>query len=85
MVSCMLVRGVMVIVRAITNLRRGLASDMVLHPLHELGCEGSEARMGVSYSIYKLENYSKVSTVYIVGAIPALHREMLVSSSPVVV
>ena len=41
--------------------------DTVLHPLHKSGHEGSEAKMGVSYSIYKLENYSEVSTVYIQG------------------
>ena len=41
--------------------------DAVLRPLHELGHEGSEARTGVSYSIYELENYSEVSTVYIRG------------------
>ena len=42
---------------------------MILHPLHESGCGVSEvsgeARMGVSFSIYELENYSEVSTVYI--------------------
>ena len=43
--------------------------DAILRPLHELGHEFSEAsgevRMGVSYSIYELENYSEVYTVYI--------------------
>ena len=43
--------------------------DAVLHPLHELGRWVSEvsgeARMGVSYSIYELKNYSEVSTAYI--------------------
>ena len=53
----MLVREVMVIVQAITDLQRGLALDAVLHPLHKSGHEGSEARMEVSYSIYELENY----------------------------
>ena len=45
--------------------------DAVLHPLHKLGhwvLEASGgARMGVSYSIYKLKNYSEVSTTYIRG------------------
>ena len=45
--------------------------DAVLHPLYESGHWGSEAsgemRMGVSYSIYELKNYSKVSTTYIRG------------------
>ena len=44
---------------------------MILCPLHELGCGVSEAsreaRTGVSYLIYKLENYSRVSTVDIQG------------------
>ena len=39
--------------------------DAVLRPLHELGRWGSEARVGVSYSIYKLKNYREVSTTYI--------------------
>ena len=45
--------------------------DAVLHPLHELGHGVSEVsgevKMGVSYSIYELKNYSKVSTTYIRG------------------
>ena len=45
--------------------------DIVLCPLHESGCGVSEAsgevKMGVSYSIYELKNYSKVSTTYIRG------------------
>ena len=45
--------------------------DAVLHPLHELGrwvLEASGgARTGVSYLIYKLKNYSEVSTTYIRG------------------
>ena len=43
--------------------------DVVLRPLHELGHWGSEAsgetRVGVSYSIYELTNYSEVCTTYI--------------------
>ena len=43
--------------------------DTVLRPLHELGRWGSEAseetRAGVSYSIYELKSYDKISTVYI--------------------
>ena len=43
--------------------------DAVLCPLHELGRWGSEAsgetRVGVSYSIYELENYHEVYTTYI--------------------
>ena len=43
--------------------------DTVLHLLHELGHgvseAGGEVRMGVSYSIYKLKNYSEVYTTYI--------------------
>ena len=43
--------------------------DAVLHPLHELGRWGSEAsgetRVGVSYLIYELTNYSEVCTTYI--------------------
>ena len=43
--------------------------DVVLRPLLESGhgvSEASgEARMGVSYSIYELENYSEVYTTYI--------------------
>ena len=61
----MLIREVMVIAQAITDLRKGLALDTVLCPLHESGCEGSEARTRVSYSIYELKNYSEVSIVYI--------------------
>ena len=49
--------------------RGDLALDAVLRPLHESGrwvSEASgEARMGVSYSIYELKNYSEVSTAYI--------------------
>ena len=45
--------------------------DAILRPLHELGRGISEvsgeARRGVSYLIYELENYSGVSTVYIQG------------------
>ena len=45
--------------------------DAVLRPLHESGrgvSEASgEARTGVSYSIYELKNYSKVSTTYTRG------------------
>ena len=43
--------------------------DVVLHPLHKSGHGVSEvsgeARTGVSYSIYELENYSEVYTTYI--------------------
>ena len=43
--------------------------DAVLRPLHESGRGVSEASgeagMGVSYSIYELENYSEVYTTYI--------------------
>ena len=43
--------------------------DTILCPLHELGHGFSEAsgdaRTGVSYSIYELENYREVYTVYI--------------------
>ena len=43
--------------------------DAVLRPLHESGRGVSEAsgevKMGVSYSIYKLKNYSEVCTTYI--------------------
>ena len=45
--------------------------DAVLRSLHELGhwvLEASGgARTGVSYLIYKLKNYSEVSTTYIRG------------------
>ena len=41
--------------------------DAVLRPLHKLGRWGSEARVGVSYSIYELKNYREVSTTYIRG------------------
>ena len=41
--------------------------DAVLRPLHKLGRWGSEARVGVSYSIYELKNYKEVSTTYIQG------------------
>ena len=43
--------------------------DVVLRPLHELGCWGSEAsgetRVGVSYLIYELKYYREVCTTYI--------------------
>ena len=43
--------------------------DAVLRPLHKLGRWGSEAsgetRVGVSYLIYELTNYSEVCTTYI--------------------
>ena len=45
--------------------------DAVLCPLHESGHwfseTSGEARVGVSYSIYELKNYSEVSTTYIRG------------------
>ena len=43
--------------------------DVVLRPLHESGRWFSEmsgeVRVGVSYSIYELKNYSEVCTTYI--------------------
>ena len=59
----LVVRGVMAIARAIADLQGRLGLG------HKLGHGVSEAsrgaRTGVSYLIYKLENYSGVPTVYI--------------------
>ena len=59
----------MVITRAITDQQRGLGLGCGLASLARVSHWVSEvsggARVGVSYSIYKLKNYSEVSTAYI--------------------
>ena len=64
-------RGVMAIMRVITDPWVRLALDAVLHPLHGSMSRAMrfqrrvERQKGVSYLIYKLKNYSEVSTTYI--------------------
>ena len=59
----------MVITRVITDQQRGLGLGRGLASHARVGHWVSEAsrgaRVGVSYSIYKLKNYSEVSTAYI--------------------